>query len=245
MYKVYMYVNAVNGKKYIGTTQCKTLAKRAGYGGNFYRGSPAFYNAILKYGWSAFKGRVICDGLTKAQASEVEAAMIVKHATMDLEKGYNLQAGGFPPNKVATADRNKKISATLKAVRSKPEYRQIMRRRMLKTWSDPVKKASILQKRRGKQAGRPPKALFCLETNTCYPNLHVAGAALGIRHTSLSYRLKTADTIIYCSRKLGRSYTLSVIKTVHPKESELLETSADNAGGNQQPCAQMTQAVAE
>jgi len=32
---------------------------------------------------------------------------------------------------------------------------------------------------------------------------------------------------------------------VHVKESELLEASAGNAGGNQQPCAGTTQAAAQ
>ena len=41
MYKVYVYTNTKNGKKYVGATR-HSLEDRAGYSGDYYRGSTAF-----------------------------------------------------------------------------------------------------------------------------------------------------------------------------------------------------------
>lgn len=43
MYKVYMWTNRINNKKYIGLTKSATLALRAGNKGMSYKGSPKFY----------------------------------------------------------------------------------------------------------------------------------------------------------------------------------------------------------
>ena len=49
-YCVYMHVNKINNKKYIGITKQKTPESRWGANGVNYKGSPHFYAAIKKYG---------------------------------------------------------------------------------------------------------------------------------------------------------------------------------------------------
>ena len=51
-YTVYMHVNKINNKKYIGIT-CQKLNKRW-RNGKGYENSPHFYMSINKYGWDNF-----------------------------------------------------------------------------------------------------------------------------------------------------------------------------------------------
>ena len=59
-YKLYVYTNKVNGKKYVGQT-CKTLKRRAGKNGSGYYTCPIFSKAIQKYGWENFKSCIDFD----------------------------------------------------------------------------------------------------------------------------------------------------------------------------------------
>ena len=92
-YKVYKYTCAVTGKGYIGQTY-KSLEKRAGNGFIKYQTSPAFWNAIQKYGVENFSAEILHDGLTLEQANELEQVEIEKHNTLS-PNGYNATTGGL------------------------------------------------------------------------------------------------------------------------------------------------------
>lgn len=62
-YKIYVFTNIENGKKYIGMT-CHTLSERSGSNGVRYKRCKAFYNAIKEYGWDNFDGEILLDNLT-------------------------------------------------------------------------------------------------------------------------------------------------------------------------------------
>ena len=91
-YCVYVHINKVNGKKYVGQT-CVKPTKRwnsgKGYKDNLY-----FWNSIQKYGWDNFEHEVIASNLTKAEADNFERLLINKLDSINPEKGYNLQDGG-------------------------------------------------------------------------------------------------------------------------------------------------------
>lgn len=91
-YFVYMHINKENDKKYIGIT-CQDLNRRW-KNGNGYKGSPKFYNAILKYGWDGFKHIVVAEGLSKDEACKMQVELIKQHRTQDDLFGYNLDFGG-------------------------------------------------------------------------------------------------------------------------------------------------------
>lgn len=81
-----------NGKVYIGQTKQKPEKRFAN--GNGYKGCPAFYSAILKYGWPAIKHEILADGLTADEANEKERALILEYRSNQKEYGYNVTSGG-------------------------------------------------------------------------------------------------------------------------------------------------------
>jgi len=69
-YKVYVHVNMVNGKRYVGIT--KQALHERWRDGKGYRHCPYFYHAIKKYGWDMFQHELVADNLTEDGAKELE-----------------------------------------------------------------------------------------------------------------------------------------------------------------------------
>jgi group I intron endonuclease len=103
---VYMHVNKINNKKYIGQTCQNPKARWAN--GLGYIESPRFYNAIKKYGWDNFDHIIIQQNLTLEDANALEEFLIKKFNTTSSEHGYNLQSGGM--NKLHSTETKKKMS---------------------------------------------------------------------------------------------------------------------------------------
>lgn len=98
IYKIYMYTNIINNKKYIGRTK-NSLIQRSGKNGNKYYSCVYFGNAIKKYGWENFQPEILEDGLSYEEACEKEEYYIKKYETNNHLKGYNLHKGGEGPTK--------------------------------------------------------------------------------------------------------------------------------------------------
>lgn len=93
-YILYEHVNKINGKKYIGITNDKTIRWRnSGIAYNPYgKYESKFWYAIQKYGWDNFEHNILLDNLTFEEACEREKEEISKY---DLKKDlYNLSPGG-------------------------------------------------------------------------------------------------------------------------------------------------------
>lgn len=91
-YCVYMHVNKLDGKIYVGATRQspeRRWQKGAGYQGTY------FGKAIEKHGWNAFEHRVLAVGLTKEEAFAEEKRLISKYRSSTPECGYNVSAGGY------------------------------------------------------------------------------------------------------------------------------------------------------
>lgn len=92
-YKVYMHINRINQKKYIGQTK-QSLSRRFRTNGEGYLHCTAFYNAIQKYGWDNFDHILIQDGLTAEEANNLEKQLIEQYQTTNQNYGYNISFGG-------------------------------------------------------------------------------------------------------------------------------------------------------
>lgn len=100
-YKVYIHINKVNNKTYIGITN-RDLNIRWGKDGKGYKDQPKFYNAIKKYGWDNFEHKILQDNLTEEEALKLETKYILEYNS--IEQGYNILLNG-----IKTYPRNKKV----------------------------------------------------------------------------------------------------------------------------------------
>lgn len=90
-YSVYIHVNKVNGKKYVGvTTRQPEKRWRNGEG---YKDQPHFYSSIQKYGWDSFDHYVV-EVESSERMYELEKFYIQFYHTTDTNYGYNKSLGG-------------------------------------------------------------------------------------------------------------------------------------------------------
>lgn len=92
-YCVYMHINLINGKKYIGIT-CQKPSERWGTQGQKYYDSPLFYKAIQKYGWDNFEHIILYVDMTQEEAAQKEKELIAFYHSNEEQYGYNLTNGG-------------------------------------------------------------------------------------------------------------------------------------------------------
>lgn len=92
-YKIYVHINKINGKIYIGQTGQENVKDRwdSGWG---YKQCVAFNNAINKYGWNNFQHIVLIDRLTLEMANIIEEELIKKYKSTNSKYGYNIRPGG-------------------------------------------------------------------------------------------------------------------------------------------------------
>lgn len=121
LYCVYMHINKINGKRYIGQTK-RNPTSRFGRNGSNYHKCPYFYNAIKKYGWNNFEHIIIQDNLTREQANLLEEINIATYNTTNDSFGYNLKAGGDNGGK-CSEETKRKISETQKGKHLSEEHK--------------------------------------------------------------------------------------------------------------------------
>lgn len=90
-YCVYMHVNKINQKKYIGITRQDPLKRWRN--GNGYSTQP-FFNAIKRYKWDNFEHVILYEKLNYKQACKYEKELIAEYRTTDSRYGYNCSDGG-------------------------------------------------------------------------------------------------------------------------------------------------------
>lgn len=101
---VYVHINKINGKKYIGQTN--NIKHR--WSPEHYKECTAFYRAIQKYGWDNFNHEILADNLTQQTANILERVYIQQYRTRQHDFGYNIALGG---SDVCTLKRGKNPKA--------------------------------------------------------------------------------------------------------------------------------------
>ena len=105
LYTVYIYVNKINKKRYIGMT--KQLPKYRWANGKGYKNNDYFINAIQKYGWENFEHNIIAENLSFEKACELEKELIKEYKSNQREFGYNIEGGGNAKKEIPESTRNK------------------------------------------------------------------------------------------------------------------------------------------
>ena len=132
-YYVYIHINMVNNKKYVGITKT-SLEKRWGSNGKQYLAKhkdgsykqPSFARAIKKYGWDNFYHDIFASNLSKEKACKLETMLIQTLRTFDSKYGYNIQLGGQLGNTgvVFSEESRKKMSMAKKGRTLTDEHKQ-------------------------------------------------------------------------------------------------------------------------
>ena len=91
-YVVYVHINKINNKTYVGQTN--NVERRWRNNGIEYEKSVYFYSAILKYGWDAFEHKILLKDLTKEEADYYENYYIESYNSFYNQNGYNIRSGG-------------------------------------------------------------------------------------------------------------------------------------------------------
>ena len=101
-YTVYKHISP-SGKVYIGITSMPV--KRRWDNGRGYINNKYFYRAICKYCWDNFEHVILFEGLRKEEACLMEKCYIALYDSINSDKGYNINLGGY----VLSEETKKKI----------------------------------------------------------------------------------------------------------------------------------------
>ena len=126
-YTVYMHVNKINNKKYIGITKT-SVNKRWGRDGCGYRSDKqsVFCRVLQKYGWDNFEHVILYENLSQDEACNMEIKLIKEYKTQDSNFGYNVQPDGQLGNDgvVFSEESKKKMSEAHKGKKLTDEHKK-------------------------------------------------------------------------------------------------------------------------
>lgn len=200
-YCVYMHMNKINNKFYIGITSRKP-EQRWGTNGCNYSTQIHFWRAIQKYGWDNFEHIILLDQLTKDEACTIEVLLIALFNTQNPDYGYNVSPGGDVITfELQMSDETKnKISKALKGRRA---WNKGIKMPPRKNSSDKTYTKKTESKKRN--SGRRSKKIAQYDLNgnfiRMWDCMSDAARAYNISHTCISDccrdRQKTAGGFIW------------------------------------------------
>lgn len=173
-YWIYIHVNKVNGKIYVGQT-ARDPQKRWGHNGKDYHAKNlVFGNAVEKYGWDNFD-HIVEECPSREVMNMTEEFLIKTLRSQDKRYGYNVQKGGYDGNrgrKLSNTTRHnmsvshigklkgipkseehvRKMAEAKRKAFQDPSYREKACKRMTEVQSDPEvrKKMSLASKEKWK-----------------------------------------------------------------------------------------------
>ena len=184
---VYMHINKMNNKKYVGITHLKPEI-RWGKDGNGYKQCPSFWNAIQKYGWNNFEHNILFAGLSKEEACDMEIKLIHDLDLTNHDNGYNLSTGGDMKD-----GENNPFYGHTHTEEVKEKIRESNRRRV---WFEESKDKLRARKR---SASQNAKRVMCVETGVIYECMKDAAEETGANLSKMS-------DVIHGRRKTAGGY---------------------------------------
>lgn len=201
-YIVYMHINKINNKKYIGITS-QPVNRRWRSQGQGYKQCKLFYRAIQKYGWDNFEHIILQTDLNEEKAKSEEKRLIAKYRSNNKEYGYNLTDGG--EHYTFNDEVKKRISEGVKRNPSHCDYDTLSRghKRFWNSVSDEYRKqwGEMIKKQNQDPAIRKARYSWmstdnnprlqpvkCIETGVCYRSNKEAAQAMD-GHYSTFYKI--------------------------------------------------------
>ena len=178
-YIIYIHINKINNKKYIGQT-CQKPEKRWNHGKG-YEGCHKFWNAIQKYGWDNFEHKILISNLSSKEADRIERKLIKSLNTIN--NGYNISTGGKIYYNVESY--KEKLHEGLKK-RWQVEGRKEAYSQKMKQYYNSLteeEKYHLYDNRRG-ELHPASKKVVCRETGDMFNSLTEAAQWAGISKTS-------------------------------------------------------------
>ena len=190
-YCIYIHINKINKKVYIGQT-CQDPERRW-RNGEGYRDSPLFYLAIQKYGWNNFEHKILETNLSQDEANERECYWIKVYNANNKSNGYNLTPGGqsYMAELWSQPEYKEKMKKSFSQSRKKQfqnikirEQRlSLLKNGVKKAWSDPQWREKRIKKITGDKNPNSKKVIN-LETNKVFSTIKEAAAWAQLKSVS-------------------------------------------------------------
>lgn len=172
-----------------------------------------FAAAIQKYGWHSFRHEILYTNLSQADAERIEMELIALYQTQDIDRGYNLTAGGDGVRGlVHTPETRARMSKAHTGMIRSAEYCANLSRALRGIKRSPETRAKVSAAKKGQLVGAVnpiARAVRCVETGTIYPAIAEAARATntrgskitlccqGKRHTTGGYHWEYFDAPIF------------------------------------------------
>lgn len=164
-YTLYMHVNKINGKKYIGITGGDPEKRWSG--GHGYFRNKHFNDAIKRYGWDNFDHYILAEGLPKEEACRREKLLIKSFNTQDKRYGYNITDGG-------------------EHFKHSEESKRLMSERRKGINTGPFTEEHIRKIKEHHGGGAEKSPVVCIDTGIIYESINDASRATGINKKGIS-----------------------------------------------------------
>lgn len=237
-YYVYMHVNKINNKKYIGIT--KNKPEDRWQNGKGYK-KQAFYKAIQKYGWDNFYHIILFDNLSEEEACKKEIELIAFYKSDNKKFGYNISHGGENGhNDLWNDDEYRKAQIEERKRRwDNKEYRNKLAESMKKAMSTNTYKEKQADKTKARWENGDfddihKCKVICLETGIIYGSIEEASKLTKSCRANIGKccrgNMKTANGFHwqYYNQELDseeyRQYLIDYIGKGHYKKIQCIET---------------------
>jgi group I intron endonuclease len=185
---IYKATNIINQKVYIGQTKRDLRIRKIEHKSHSKNGSKMRFNlAIQEYGFNNFDWEVLklCYSKTEANLSEVH--FVSFYQSTDVEKGYNLEDGGWDSKrhietieKIKRAHTGKKLSTEVKekiGLSNKGKKMSIEAK-------EKIRLSRIGKKQSNEFKEKMSKRIICNETGVIFESISKAEKTLGLTNIS-------------------------------------------------------------